>query len=69
MWIVVGINAALVVIAAVVGGVLGARANAYPNYYKIDYTLSDACKIFQALRTKRDLAADQYYSCGKYIFR
>lgn len=30
---------------AVVGGVLGTRANAYPNYYKIGYTLKDTCKL------------------------
>ncbi|KAF1972625.1 hypothetical protein BU23DRAFT_466909 [Bimuria novae-zelandiae CBS 107.79] len=40
-WIVVGIIAALVVVAAVVSGVLGARANAYPDYYRIDYRLKD----------------------------
>ncbi|KAF2680777.1 glycoside hydrolase family 16 protein [Lentithecium fluviatile CBS 122367] len=40
-WLIAGSVGLGVIIAAVAGGVLGARANAYPNYYKIDYTLQD----------------------------
>ncbi|KAF2105752.1 putative endo-1,3(4)-beta-glucanase [Lophiotrema nucula] len=40
-WLIVGVVTIVVIIAAVVGGVLGARANAYPNYSKVDYKLQD----------------------------
>ncbi|KAK7183998.1 hypothetical protein DPSP01_010458 [Paraphaeosphaeria sporulosa] len=40
-WIMAGVATAAVVVVAVVAGVLGARANAYPNYYKMEYTLKD----------------------------
>lgn len=43
--IIVGIVAAVLVVAVVIAGVLGAKANAYPSYSRIEYTLSDTCKF------------------------
>ena len=40
-WWLVALGAIVVLIVAIVGGVLGARANAYPNYVKLGYTLTD----------------------------
>jgi hypothetical protein len=46
-WLIIIISAVIiaVVAAAIVGGVFGARARAYPNYYRINYTLKDTCKF------------------------
>jgi len=41
VWIGVAVGAVIIVIAVIVGGVLGVRANAYPSYSKLSYSLQD----------------------------
>lgn len=55
IWTGIAIAAVVVFVAAIVGGVLGARANAYPNYSKIDYKLQDT------------YAADDFFSKFTYF--
>lgn len=43
-WAIVAGVVVVIIIAAVVGAVLGVRANAYPNYSQINYRLQDTCK-------------------------
>lgn len=40
-YIVIGLIAVVVIVAAVVGGVEGSKAAAYPNYYALSYKLAD----------------------------
>ncbi|KAF2472579.1 family 16 glycoside hydrolase [Lindgomyces ingoldianus] len=40
-WLSIAAITIIIIIAAVVGGVLGIRANAYPNYSKLNYKLQD----------------------------
>ncbi|KAF2494793.1 hypothetical protein BU16DRAFT_550608 [Lophium mytilinum] len=41
VWIGVAVGAVVIIVAVIVGAVLGVRANAYPNYSKLTYSLSD----------------------------
>ncbi|KAF2713810.1 glycoside hydrolase family 16 protein [Pleomassaria siparia CBS 279.74] len=40
-WTGIAVALILIIVAAAVGGVLGARANAYPDYSKLNYSLQD----------------------------
>jgi len=44
--IIVGASIIAVILGAILGGVFGARATAYPDYYKIDYVLRDTCLFY-----------------------
>ncbi|KAF2729426.1 hypothetical protein EJ04DRAFT_515923 [Polyplosphaeria fusca] len=41
-WIVISVVVVVIVVGAIVGGILGAKATAYPDYYRIDYQLTDS---------------------------
>ena len=43
-WIGVIVAAVVVLIAIIVGAVEGVKANRYPNYSKLNYSLQDTCK-------------------------
>jgi hypothetical protein len=46
-----------VIVCIVVGAVYGAKANVYPDYYKIQYTLKDICMILTTLSMNTVLIA------------
>jgi hypothetical protein len=48
VWIGIAVGAIIIVIAVIVGAVLGVRANAYPSYSKLSYSLQDDCMYLSA---------------------
>jgi len=44
VWIGVVVAAIIVLVAVIVGAVLGTRANRYPDYSKLNYSLVDTCE-------------------------
>jgi hypothetical protein len=43
-WLIVGVVFIIILIAVIVGAVEGVKANAYPDYSDLSYSLKDSCK-------------------------